>query len=817
MASSATPLPLSQSPSHLPLHTHSTNPKIPTIRYRLSRLCQEGQLHLARQLFDALPRPSTVLWNTIIIGLVCNNFPDEALLFYSNMKSSSPQVKCDSYTYSSVLKACADTRNLVVGKAVHAHFLRCLMNPSRIVYNSLLNMYSMCSSTTPDGKMVSGYSRCDLVRKVFDTMRKRTVVAWNTLIAWYVRTERYAEAVKQFSMMMKIGIKPSPVSFVNVFPAFSSLGDFKNANVVHGMLVKLGSEYVNDLYVVSSAIFMYAELGCLEFAKKVFDNCLERNTEVWNTMISAFVQNNFSLEGIQLFFQAVESEDAAIDEVTLLSAISAASHLQKFELAEQLHAFVIKNVAVTQVCVMNALIAMYSRCNSIDTSFKIFDNMPEKDVVSWNTMISAFVQNGLNDEALMLFYEMKKQDLMVDSVTVTALLSAASDLRNPDIGKQTHGYLLRNGIQFEGMDSYLIDMYAKSGLIEAAQNVFEKSFSHERDQATWNSMMSGYTQNGLVDQAFLILRQMLDQKVMPNVVTLASILPACNPSGYIDWGKQLHGFSIRNDLDQNVFVATALIDMYSKSGSIAHAENVFSKANEKSIVTYSTMILGYGQHGMGESALFMFHRMQKSGIQPDAVTLVAVLSACSYAGLVDEGLQIFESMRTVYNIQPSTEHFCCVADMLGRAGRVDKAYEFVIGLGEKGNVMEIWGSLLAACRIHKQFELGKLVAKKLLEMEKINGKTGYHVLLSNIYAEERNWENVDIVRKQMRERGLKKETGSSWIEIAGYMNHFASKDRKHPQSDQIYSMLEELLMEMKHAGYRPLSTSYLGGFLEPDE
>lgn len=685
------------------------------------------------------------------------------------------------------------------------------------MYNSLLNMYSMCLSTTPDSKMVSGYSGHDLVRKVFDSMRKRTVIAWNTLIAWYVRTERYAEAVNQFRMMMKLGIKPSPVSFVNVFPAFSSLGDFKNANVVHGMLVKLGNEYVNDLYVVSSAIFMYAELGWLEFAKKVFDNCLERNTEIWNTMISAFVQNNCPLEGIQLFLQAMESEDAAFDEVTLLSALAAASHLQKFELAEQLHAFVIKNVALSQVCVLNALIAMYSRCNSIDISFKIFDNMPEKDVVSWNTMICAFVQNGLNDEALMVFYEMQKQKLMVDSVTVTALLSAASDLRNPDIGKQTHGYLLRNGIQFEGMDSYLIDMYAKSGLIEAAQNVFEKSYSHERDKATWNALMSGYTQNGLVDQAFLVLRQMLDQKVMPNVVTLASILPACNPSGYIDWGKQLHGFSIRNDLDQNVFVATALIDMYSKSGSITHAEYVFSKANERSVVTYSTMILGYGQHGMGESALSMFHSMQKSGIKPDAVTFVAVLSACSYAGLVNEGLQIFESMRTVYNIQPSTEHFCCVADMLGRIGRVDEAYEFVTGLGEQGNAMEIWGSLLAACRIHKQFELGKVVAKKLLEMEKRNGKTGYHVLLSNIYAEERNWENVDIVRKQMRERGLKKETGSSWIEIAGYMNHFASKDGKHPQSERIYSMLEELLMEMKHAGYRPQSSSYLGGLLEPDE
>lgn len=734
------------------------------------------------------------------------------------MKNSFLGTKCDSYTYSSTLKACAETRNLRFGKAVHCHFIRCQLNPSRIVYNSLLNMYSTCLSTTDNeiGCIGFDYSTYDLVRKVFDSMRKRNVIAWNTMVSWYVRTERYVEAVNKFEMMIKIGINPSPVSFVNVFPAISRLGDFENANVFYGMLLKLGSEYVNDLFVVSSAIFMYAELGCLDMARKIFDSCLERNTEVWNTMIGGYVQNNCPIEGIGLFLQAIESEHAVLDDVSFLSALTAVSQLQHLELAKQLHAFIIKNLSVLPVIIVNAIIVMYSRCNFVEISFKIFHKMLERDIVSWNTMVSAFVQNELDFEGLMLVYEMQKQGFMIDSVTVTAILSAASNLRNKDIGKQTHAYLIRHGIQFEGMESYLIDMYTKSGLVGNAQLLFEKNFADDRDHATWNAMIAGYTQNGLIEEAFAILENMLEQNVIPNAVTLASVLPSCNPMGRIDLGKQLHGFSIRHNLDQNVFVGTALVDMYSKSGAITCAENVFIKTPEKNSVTYTTMILGYGQHGMGERALSLFHSMQGSGIKPDAVTFVAVMSACSYVGLVDEGLKIFESMGNEYNINPSTEHYCCVADMLGRAGRVFEAYEFVKGLGEEGDVLEIWGSLLGACRIHEQFELGEVVAKKLLEMETRNGMTGYHVLLSNMYAKEGNWENVDKVRKQMREKGLRKETGYSWIEIAGLVKSFVARDRKHPQSDEIYNILKILGVEMKVAGYRPCLASNMDGISEND-
>ncbi|XP_022771782.1 pentatricopeptide repeat-containing protein At3g22150, chloroplastic-like [Durio zibethinus] len=808
MASSALPPPLSppstnatatnNNPSHFIISSPPPNPtlKTPTIRSRLSKICQQGQPHLARQLFDTIPQPTTVLWNTIIIGYICNNMPQEALLFYSHMKNSFPHTKCDSYTYSSVLKACTLSRNLRIGKAVHCHFIRGLTNPSRIVYNALLNFYATCLSSM-DNKEMGGYSKGfdylkhDLVCKVFNMMRKRDVVAWNTMISWYVKTERYLEAVMLFRNMMKTGKRLSGVSFVNVFPALSGLEDYNNAEVLYGMLLKLGSEFVGDLFVVSSSIFAFAELGCLDFARKIFDSCSQRNIEIWNTMIGGYLQNNCPVEGIKLFLQAIESE-TVFDDVTFLSALSAVSQLQRLDLAHQLHAYTIKNLHKLPVIVANAILVMYSRCNSINTSFEVFDKMPERDVISWNTMVSAFVQNGLDDEGLLLVYEMQKQGFLVDSVTVTALLSAASNLRNREIGKQTHAYLLRRGIQFEGMDSYIIDMYAKSGLIRNSQLLFENSNSSNRDQATWNAMIAGLAQNGLIEEAIVVIRQMLQQNVMPNAVTLASVLPACSLMGNIDLGKQLHGFSVRNLSDPNVFVGTALVDMYSKSGALILAENMFFNIPEKNSVTYATMILGYAQHGMCEQALSLFRLMQASSIQPDAITFVAVLSACGYAGLVDEGLYIFKSMEREFNIQPSTEHYCCVADMLGKIGRVDEAYEFVKQLGEECNSLEIWGSLLAACRLHQKSDLGEVVAKKLLQMDIGKSTIGYHVLLSNMYAEEGNWKNVYRVRKELKEKGMRKDVGCSWIEVAGCVNYFSSKDQDHPQSNKIYELLEGL-------------------------
>ncbi|KAL0403502.1 UNVERIFIED_CONTAM: Pentatricopeptide repeat-containing protein, chloroplastic, partial [Sesamum radiatum] len=675
--------------------------------------------------------------------------------------NSADDRESDAYTYSSVLKACAETKQLLIGKAVHCHILRSNVYPSRIVYNSLLNMYATCLSS----------SECDLVKRVFWTMRKRNVVSWNTMISWYAKTARFMKAFRHLVMMLRSGLGPTVVSFVNVFPAISGLEDIEIANMAYGVVIKLGGEYVNDLSVVSSAITMFADLGCLEFARKIFNNCLEKNAHVWNTMIGGYIQNNCPIVALELFNQALEEQDC-IDDVTFLLALTAASELQQLDIGQQLHSYLIKSSLVSSVILLNAVVALYSRCNSIGDSFKVFSGMQERDVVSWNTIICALVQNGLDDEGLMLVYEMQKLGFASDGVTITALLSAASNLRNHKVGKETHAYLIRHGIQFNGMESYLIDMYAKSGLVQDAERIFNGNCKGNNDLAVWNAMISGTTQNELVEQSLTIFQQMLMENIMPNAVTLASILPACSQLGSIAMGKLLHGFAIRNFFDENVFVSSALVDMYSKSGAIVHAERVFLKSAEKNSVTYTNMILGYGQHGMGEKAIRLFHSMREIGINPDAITFVAVLSACSYSGLINEGLEIFEQMESEYGIKPSTEHYACIVDMLGRVGRVVEAYDFAQKLGKEGNVSGIWGSLLAACKIHRNFELGKVVANKLLEMEGADRITGYHVLLSNIHAEEGNWEHVKNVREEMLERGLVKEVGCSWIDISGYANCF---------------------------------------------
>lgn len=720
---------------------------------------------------------------------------------------STPSPKCDSYTYSSVLKACADTRLLRVGKAVHCHVIRSHVNASRIVYNSLLNMYSTCLASS----VVSQFSEVDMVRRVFGTMKKKNVVAWNTMISWFVKTERFDEAVRCFRLMMIMGIKPTPVSFVNVFPAVSGVCDHKLANVLYGMLVKFGGEYVDDLFAVSSAVVMLSEIGCLAFARKIFDVCLDKNVEVWNSMIGGYLLNNCYIEALDLFVEALSSEHVLLDNVSYISALTTVSQLQQMHIGQQLHAHVLKNSTTLSVTVLNAVIVMYSRCNHIQEAFKVFEGMAERDVVSWNTMITALVQNGLDDEGLMLVYEMQNRGVVVDEVTVIAILSAASNLRSEVIGKQAHGYLIRKGIGFPGIDSYLIDMYAKSGLIKKAQLLFEESDELSRDQATWNSMVSNNTQNGLIEEAFIIFRQMLKRNMLPNAVTMASILPACSQIGSIVMGKQLHGFAIRHSLDQNVFVGTALVDMYSKLGAIASAENVFALTPTKSPVTYTNMILGYGQHGKGAIALALFKEMQNSGVRPDAVTLIAVLSACSYAGLVDEGLNILESMEKMYGIEPSTEHYACVVDMLGRDGRLMEAFELAEKLGEEGSAIQAWGSLLAACKTHRQYELAKIVAKKLLDMESMNSRSGYHVLISHVYADEGYWELADTVRKEMRERGERKEVGCSWIETSGCVNYFVSKDMKHQECEHIYGTLAMLAANMEDAGYSPLCYGYKDG------
>ncbi|XP_039142225.1 pentatricopeptide repeat-containing protein At3g22150, chloroplastic [Dioscorea cayenensis subsp. rotundata] len=807
--SSSTLLPLRPQSSDL----HEPDLRATTsLRSRLSKLCREGRLDAARRVFDAIPRPApTLLWNTLLIGYVCNSMPLHALRLYSLMNHIPYSSPSDHYTYSSALKACADAHQLHLGKSIHCQILRRSPAPpkNRVLNNSLLNMYASAMPRSP----------VDIVRTVFDRMPKRNVISWNTLIAWSIRSGRPADALEQFRSMMSMGIVPTVVSFVNVFPAAAVLADKNCFNALYGLLVKYGSEYVNDLFVVSSAILMFSELSDILSARRVFDSSVRKNVEVWNSMIGAYVQNDRFEDAVELFTQVLELGTIEADAVSCVTTLMAISQLQNVIMGQQLHAHLIKKYSSKLPLILyNALIVMYSRCGCVHLAFELFHQMLERDVVSWNTMISAFVQNGLDFEGLLLVYEMQKEGCSVDSVTITALLSAASNLGNSRIGRETHAYLTRHGIHCAGMESYLIDMYAKSGSVEIARRLFDGCQLDERDQVIWNAMITGYAHSEQKEEAMLVFRMMLGEDQTPNSVTLSSVLPACSLLGDIQAGRQIHGFAVRRYLDTNVFVGSALVDMYSKCGAINFAERVFHNMAEKNTVTYTTMLLGLGQHGLGKRALDLFQSMKDSGVKPDGITFVAVISACSYSGLVDEGLLIFESMEE-FGIEATAEHSCCVVDLLGRAGRVEQAYEFVQSLGDSGDVVGIWGSLLAACKVHGKFELGKLVAERLFQIKQNSDVVaGYHVLLSNVYAAEGKWQTVNKVRKEMRDRGLRKEPGSSWIEVGDSSHRFMSRDQRHPENEQISSLLQGLISEMKLSGYdnMPVDDLCLPGLIDAE-
>lgn len=625
-----------------------------------------------------------------------------------------------------------------------------------------------------------------IVENMFDRMPKKNAVSWNIMIDWYVKNSRPLESFGLFRRMMEAGSQPTTVSFVNVLPAVAAIGQKRTADALYGLLCKSGDEKLHHLFVVSAMIAAYSELGDIRFARLIFDRADQRNIEIWNTMIGGYVQNELYEDALQLFVQIALSDEVPVDTVTLVASLMAASQSQSTRTGQQIHACIIKKNKKKNknnspssdfpVILWNALMVMYSRCNSIFDAFDVFQQMPEKDLVSWNTMISCFVQNGFDSEGLLLVCQMLKEDkYQVDSVTIVALLSAASNLGDIRIGKETHACLLRRGIECAGMASYLIDMYSNSGSVETARRLFDTDQSRYKDQVTWNAMIAGYTHNGLIEQAISMFELMLVQMQTPNSVTLSSILPVCATVGGIRFGKQIHGYAFRNSLHRNIFVETALIDMYSKCGSIDNAENVFDRMPSRNSVTYTTMISGLGQHGCGERAISLFNSMIMDPVtRPDGITMVAILSACSYSGLVEEGMEIFEGMEARFGISPTTEHYGCVTDMLGRNGRVEEAYEFAVNLGKKGAVLGVWGAVLAGCVMHRKFELGKMVSERLCEIDKDGGGGGYQVLMSNVYAAERDWESVDRIRKRMKDKRLSKEIGSSWIEIGDARHTFMS-------------------------------------------
>ncbi|KAH9320127.1 hypothetical protein KI387_021896 [Taxus chinensis] len=466
---------------------------------------------------------------------------------------------------------------------------------------------------------------------------------------------------------------------------------------------------------------------------------------------------------------------------------------------KNIHAHIIKTGISNDVLVGNNLINMYAKCCSLKDSRQLFDQMPERNLVTWNTIIAAYAQSGNGIEAIDVFWKMQQEGVRQDMFTFTSAIQACALAAALREGRQIHTLIVKILVEFNVfVESSLVDMYAKCGSTEDARKVFDKM--PERDLVSWNAMIAGYAANSEDEEALDIFRQVQRVDMNQNQFTLSSALRACASLADLQEGVQVHSVATKSGFQSHVYVGTALVDMYAKCGSIKDAYTVFDRMPERNVAAWNAMIKGFAHHGRGNETLQIFEQMQQAGMKPDEITFVCVLSACSHAGLMNEGQHYFDSMMQDYGITPNIRHYACMADLLGRGGCLQEAEDLINKMPFEPNAA-IWGSILGACRIHDNMELAGRAAERLFELEPKNA--GNHVLLSNTYAAAGRWDDVEKVWKLMKDSGAKKDIGLSWIEAKSKVHVFVVGDRSHPLTEEIYSKLERLIQQMKESGYVP--------------
>lgn len=617
--------------------------------------------------------------------------------------------------------------------------------------------------------------------------------------------------------MRALGKSPDKNVFPSMLKTCAHLRDLRFGEAVHACVIRLGLD--TDLFTGNALMNMYARLESLG-ARKVFDGGSEperlfgfaKDFNGNKNSVKCMQDSKQMFEGLDkevgIFYNDVRNElDYSSAKIEVFNQKSM-SHLMTLSSEKQS-----KNV--DQKAILNKIVKNRSNYSGgeivdvgsltqrrkkgafpSDSAMKVFEIMPVRDAVSWNTVIGGHVQNGKYEEALLTMKDMRKDNLKPDSYTLSTILPIFAQYVNITKGKEIHGYAIRHNFDKDVfIGSSLIDMYANCMQLEDSYKVFR--LSPHKDSVSWNSMIAVCVQNGRFDDGLKIFREMLMANIEPVAVSFSSIIPACAHLTTLCLGKQLHGCIIRRSFDDNVFVSSSLMDMYAKCGHIRVARWIFDKIKAKDTVSWTAMIMGYALHGHARDAILLFEKMEMQGIEPNPRSFLAVLAACSHGGLVDEGWKYFKKMTENYAIRPSIEHYAAITDLLGRAGRLDEAYRFVMDM-DIDPTEAIWSTLLSACHVHKNVELAEKVAKEMLVVDPQS--VSAYVLLSNVYVAAGRWKDGERLRDRMRKRGVKKAGGWSWVEVRNEVHVFGSGDERHPDYVKINEVLLDLMERMEVEG-----------------
>ncbi|KAL5976508.1 hypothetical protein ACLOJK_020841 [Asimina triloba] len=623
-----------------------------------------------------------------------------------------------------------EQKNLPKGKSLHAYVTKAGLLSNTFLSNGFLNMYAKCGCLHEAAIQ-------------FQETETRDVVSWNCLInafSQHPSIQSSSLVLQLFQTMWAESVPPNAFTFAGVFTAAGRLLDVLCGLQAHAVAIKTDNS--RDVFVGSSLLAMYCKLGVASDARKVFNRMPERNSVSWAAMISGYSVERRGLDAFGLF-KLLMVEDAEMNEFVFTSTLSAFVVPEFVECGKQIHGLAVKTGLLCFVALVNSIVTMYAKVGLLDDALWMFEHSTGKNAITWSAIITGYAQSDDSSEALRLFSEMHSAGFLPSEFTFVGILNACSNLAVLNEGKQVHGYLLKLGYGFQiFVRSSLIDMYAKCGSIDDARKGFDQLL--EPDVVLWSAMIGGYVQNGENEEALSLYGKMEMEGLLPNELTMASVLRACSNLAALEQGKQMHARTIKYGLGLVVPIGSALSTMYAKCGSLEDGTHVFRRMQKRDIVSWNLMISGLSQNGLGTEALKLFDEMILDGIEPDHVTFINLLSACSHMGLVDKGRFYFNSMQKDYGIVPRLDHYACMVDILSRAGLLDNAKEFIESV-PIDHGMCLWRILLSACRNYQRYDIGAYAGEKLVQLG--SQESSAYVLLSNIYSALGQLEDVERVMK----------------------------------------------------------------------
>ncbi|ESW11366.1 hypothetical protein PHAVU_008G023900 [Phaseolus vulgaris] len=740
-----------------------------------------GNMGFAQSLFDTMPERDVVSWNSLLSCYLHNGANRKSIEIFVKMRSL--KITLDYASFAVVLKACSGIEDYGLGLQVHCLAIQMGFENDVVTGSALVDMYSK-------------FKKLDDAFKVFREMPERNLVCWSAVIAGYVQNDRFIEGLKLFKDLLKVGMGVSQSTYASVFRSCAGLSAFKLGTQMHGHALK--SDFGYDSIVGTATLDMYAKCGRMSDAWKVFNMLPSPPRQSYNAIIVGYARQDQGFKALEIF-QFLQRTYLGFDDISLSGALTACSVIKGHLEGIQLHGLAVKCGLEFNICVANTILDMYGKCGALMEACLIFDEMERRDAVSWNAIIAAHEQNKEIDKTLSLFVSMQRSAMEPDDFTYGSVVKACAGQQALNNGMEIHGRIIKSGM---GLDCFvgsaLVDMYSKCGMLKEAEKIHDRL--EEQTTVSWNSIISGFSSQKQSENAQIYFSQMLEMGVIPDNFTYATVLDICANMATVELGKQIHAQILKLQLHSDVYIASTLVDMYSKCGNMQDSRLMFEKAPKRDYVTWSAMICAYAYHGLGEEAIKLFEEMQLLNVKPNHTVFISVLRACAHMGYVDRGLHYFQKMLSHYGLDPHMEHYSCMVDLLGRLGQVNEALKLIESMPFEADDV-IWRTLLSNCRMQGNIEVAEKAASYLLQLDPQDSSA--YVLLSNVYANAGIWSEVAKIRSIMKSCKLKKEPGCSWIEVRDEVHTFLVGDRAHPRSEEIYEQTNLLVEEMKWAGYVP--------------